>query len=286
MTHPAAPSSVSGRRRRWTAGTWSTGAPDADGAWIVESFLVDSGRVRCPEAHLRRFIRSCADAELSVDAAAIHRFWVDAQAATPATGRWFPRLEAHRGSPAPLVHWLRPAPALTPTVRLWFPGRPDARRYPRLKGPDLAPLAALRQEAVQAGFDDAVLVDARGRVLEAAHSALLWWRGDTLGFPAAHLPTLPSITSAQVLRAARALGVGTRAETLRLDDVEGLELWAVNALHGIRPVTAWGGATGDRPAPPFAPQRLARFRAAIPAAVPYAGPFGTAPGEGEACAPS
>lgn len=257
------PSPAGSRRRRWVADSWRTDAPEPAQAWIIDSFLVDSGRVHDAAAHLRRFIDSCDQAGLGVDHDRLHGFWEAARAATPADGRWFPRLEAHRGSPAPLVFWLRPAPPRGASVRLWFPPHPDPRRHPRLKGPDHVALAALREEAVRAGADDAVLVDDRGRLLETAHSALVWWRGDTLYVPDPGLSILPSVTAAGLRAIAGRTGSDARPGVLQRADVGSVEVWTVNALHGIRPVTAWCDAFGVTPAPAPDAERVARFEAAL-----------------------
>lgn len=272
---------VSGRFRRadrwdgggWDGDTWTADAPAAEHAWIVDSFLVDDGRVHAPEAHWNRFARSCHDAGLDVPQERMTRFWDAASHLLPTSGRWFPRLEAHRGNPVPLVCWIREAPPLTGSVRLWVPETSDPRRHPRVKGPDLPLLAGLRDDALRRGADDAVLVDSEGVVLETAHSGLLWWRGDTLCHPAPELPVLPSVTAARTQQTAHELGLEVRAERCSWTELAGLEVWSVNALHGIRPVTSWRDTARETTVPAPAPDaaRLARFRspaAAWPAPLP------------------
>lgn len=48
--------------------------------------------------------------------------------------------------------------------------------------------------------------------------------------------------------AAEAAGVPVSIRSAPPAQMDGLEVWAVNALHGIRPVTAWAG-TGIVPGP-------------------------------------
>jgi hypothetical protein len=55
---------------------------------------------------------------------------------------------------------------------------------------------------------------------------------------------------------ATALGVDVRRERVAPGDLDGLEIWALNSLHGIRIVTAWA----DGPAPAAEPGRLATWR--------------------------
>ncbi|HEY2204438.1 MAG TPA: aminotransferase class IV [Pseudonocardia sp.] len=258
-------------------------APGPDGALVVDSFLVEDGRVRALEAHHRRFRGSCAafpgprpggpgpgpGLARSVDG-----FLAAAGRALPVRGRWFPRLEAH---PEAFVLWLRPAPATTDRVRLWTYPEPDPRRHPAVKGPDLPLLADLRSAASERGADDAVLVAPDGAVVEAAHSALLWWRGDRLHHPDPALPALSSVTAVLVVEAARAEGHPVVAERCPPPALAGAEVWAVNALHGIRPVSGWPGPESPSDGTSGAltgvdPHRLARFRwlldrhvAAVPA---------------------
>jgi branched-subunit amino acid aminotransferase/4-amino-4-deoxychorismate lyase len=119
--------------------------------------------------------------------------------------------------------------------------RPDARTQPRVKGPDLAWLAAARDTAVTAGADEAVLLSADGRVLEGTTTSILWWRGDALCAPSAD-SVLPGITRSILTEAVAASGAPVACENPRPRDLSGLEVWAVNALHGIRPVTGWVGS--------------------------------------------
>jgi branched-subunit amino acid aminotransferase/4-amino-4-deoxychorismate lyase len=57
------------------------------------------------------------------------------------------------------------------------------------------------------------------------------------------------VTLRSVLALAAATGVEVIREKSRPDDLEGCEVWALNALHGIRIVTAWvdGPATAEEP---------------------------------------
>jgi branched-subunit amino acid aminotransferase/4-amino-4-deoxychorismate lyase len=48
-----------------------------------------------------------------------------------------------------------------------------------------------------------------------------------------------SVTVRSVLTLATALGIETYAEPVTPAELEGTELWSLNALHGIRIVTKW-----------------------------------------------
>ncbi|WP_136643513.1 aminotransferase class IV [Subtercola vilae] len=85
-----------------------------------------------------------------------------------------------------------------------------------------------------------------GAIVEGTTTALLWWRGETLHAPAPELVRVDSVTARSLAVLARALGVQVVEEHATPADLAGAELWAVNALYGIRLVTEWrGGPTLD-----------------------------------------
>lgn len=111
------------------------------------------------------------------------------------------------------------------------------------------------------GIDDAVIVDAGGAVVEGSTTSLLWWRGDTLCLPPSGPHLLDGVTRRLILaRAARRTPVVF--EQCRPEDLDHLEVWAVNALHGIRPVTRWIGV----PVIPADPSRAQSWSASLDAA--------------------
>jgi branched-subunit amino acid aminotransferase/4-amino-4-deoxychorismate lyase len=229
---------------------------------VVDSWLLAAGRVRGLRVHEERFRASCSEQVRGLQDRHVRRFLAAVRAALPLDGRWFPRVEAYAGPR--LAVWLRPAPVQGLEVRLWVPPSADPRRQPHLKGPDLAALAALREEARTAGADDALLHGPDGTVLEAAHSAVVWWRDDVLCVPAPELPVLPSVTRGLLVELARARAVPVNGERLHLGGLGAVEVWAVNALHGIRPVAGWTGAVSGKGGPPRIPL-LAAWRKALDA---------------------
>ncbi|GAA3265579.1 hypothetical protein Sros01_68920 [Streptomyces roseochromogenus] len=223
----------------------------------ADSWLVEEGRVRELPAHWRRFAAAVAEAGGPEPGG----FPEAVVAALPRTGCWFPRVELVGGR---LQVRVRPAPARTDAVRLWAGGE-DPRRAPRRKGPDLAALGALRAAAVAAGADDALLVSDDGVVLETATASLVWWEGDVLCVVDPGLPVLAGVTAAWVVRRAGELGVAVRRRRARPAELDGHEVWVVNALHGLRPVTGWVGAdVAVGPAPRVQEWRAAWADAAVP----------------------
>lgn len=160
----------------------------------------------------------------------------------PRTGEWFPRVELGPRS-LELRLLLRHAPPLGAGVRVWAAGQSDPRIVPRRKGPDLGTLARVRERAAGQGAEEAVLVVPSGTVLEAATASVLWWEDDTLCLPPPRLPVLPGVTVALVQERARRDGIHVAHRERTVAELDGREVWLVNALHGIRPVTGWTGGT-------------------------------------------
>ncbi|MEU2775985.1 aminotransferase class IV [Streptomyces sp. NPDC007162] len=206
---------------------------------VADSWLVRDGRVRALDRHRERFLRSCGECG-GPPLPRLLEFWQAMTAALPRTGEWFPRVELARG-PGELRLRLRHAPPLGSEVRVWATGQSDPRTVPRRKGPDLDTLARVRGRAVGAGAEEAVLVAPTGLVLEAATASVLWWEDGTLCLPSPRLPVLPGVTVALLQERALRTGVPVAHRDRTLPELDGREVWLVNALHGIRPVARWIG---------------------------------------------
>jgi len=207
------------------------------GLQVADSFLVTDGAVRGIELHRDRFVGSCAAA--GVDATA---FWDQQVRRLPGFGRWFPRFELH--DTGELTAQRRPAPTTGGRVRVAVHEGPDPRTAPRTKGPDLDLLGKLKAEAPHRA-DEIILLDTDGTVLEAAYSAIAWWEDETLCFPPADRPLLPSVTAALLRQLAATQGVPVAEHARTPADLESHETWLLNALHGIRPVHAWNSSPID-----------------------------------------
>ena len=237
-----------------------TSSSDDAAIEVADSWLVDDGRTRALDLHRARFLASIPAPEraaLRVDA-----FWRAALALIPRTGRFFPRVELTApGGSRRLLFRLRSAPPVSTSVTAITHLGADPRSRPAVKGPDLAALAAVRGWARRSGAEEAVITTADGYVVEGATTGLLWWRGATLCSPLPEFERVDSVTARSTLTLATALGTPIRYEAVRPPDLEGLEVWAVNALHGIRAITAW--IDGPRPRPQ--PHRLATWNSRLDA---------------------
>lgn len=154
-----------------------------------------------------------------------------------AYGEGFPRLElwhSEQGAPE-LALSLRARPVLAHTIGMRVATGVQLTK-PEVKGPNIARLADLTRSLSA----EALLLDPAGHVREGATTSLVWWDRDTeRGYVAGDPQEAPfhgrvhSVTE-QLLR--------TRIADLEPALVSPAELarhetWAVNALHGIRPVT-------------------------------------------------
>lgn len=221
----------------------------------ADSFLVASARALALPLHRERFAETAALQGFR-DRASLDAFWEAGIALLPDDGRWFPRFELVRAREALRLRFrLRTAPPLG-TDLVVATAATDPRQAPHLKGPDIDRLNALRQRAQRDGAQEAVLLD-EGRVCDGTTTALLWWRGETLCAPPFELARVDSVSARTVRGIAAALRIPVEEEAVRPSELEGVTLWAVNALHGIRDVTVWV----DGPALGHDPARTAAWRA-------------------------
>lgn len=240
----------------------------------ADSWLVTDGTVLALGLHRTRFFDAVAElAErhrrtAEVDALDADSFWDAAVSRIPRAGDWFPRVELRvQHDAAELLLRMRPAPERRRSLALaTFRGR-DPRTEPWIKGPDLEAMTRLRTEAQRHGADEAVLLDrgadahADGFVAEGSTTALAWWAGNALCVPSIELPRIDSVTLRSVLALAAATGVDVLHDAVTPEALEGCEVWALNALHGIRIVARWV----DGPATAELPGRLDVWRARLDA---------------------
>lgn len=224
---------------------------------VADSWLVTDGTTLAIALHRERFLST---AEHVTDEAA--RFWDAALAAIPRAGKWFPRVELRRvGGRTAMFLRLRTAPERSLSITLITHAGDDPRVQPRIKGPSIDTLETLRAHARAAGADDLVILDPLGHLVETSSSSLAWWRGDILCLPAPELDRVDSVTARALVALATATGTQLSWETTTPEELDGLEVWTLNALHGARIVTRWidGPATAEQPG------RLAAWRTRLDA---------------------
>ncbi|QWT23026.1 aminotransferase class IV [Subtercola sp. PAMC28395] len=228
----------------------ATVAGDGEHLLVADSWLVANGSVRAIDLHRERFATSALEQGFS-NRVVLDVFWRAAVEAIPPIHRWFPRVElstveasSPRAKPGfQLSLLMRLAPPATRTAVLRTHDGDDPRSIPGIKGPDLHSLAALRNRARTDGVDDLVILDSADTVIDGTTTAILWWRGDELHVPPATAARVDSVTARSIVVLARATGVRVVEEAATPASLAGAEVWAVNALYGIRTVTHWHGAS-------------------------------------------
>jgi branched-subunit amino acid aminotransferase/4-amino-4-deoxychorismate lyase len=227
---------------------------------VADSWLVTDGTVLALDLHRSRWGTSIPRGRyLQLDPGA---FWEAALATIPRTDAWFPRFELRTQLFRPqLLLRLREAPELKRSVVLATHLGRDPRTAARFKGPDLEAMTRLRTHAQKRGADEAVLLSPDGFVSDGSTSSIAWWRGDAICVPAEDIERVDGVTLRSVLGLATALGIDVLYESAKPAELDGLEVWSLNSLHGIRIVTSWidGPATAEQPG------RLATWRARLDA---------------------
>jgi len=205
---------------------------------VADSWLVSDGRTLALPLHRARFLESIAPARFDeVDPEA---FWDAAVALIPLEGDWFPRVELQSRNGAPLlVFRLRSAPERSLSAVLATHAGGDPRTVPAIKGPDLDTMLRIRTAVQPLGATEAVILSDDGFVVDGAYSALVWWRGAILCAPPLDSERIDSVTARSLFGLATALGVETFREAVTPAELDGVELWALSALHGPRIVTGW-----------------------------------------------
>ncbi|MGJ0204692.1 aminotransferase class IV [Leucobacter sp. gxy201] len=257
-----------------------TAATSAGELLVADSFRVRiddaSGRaeVRGFPLHLDRFRAGVveaiggAEAENAVGTDWFERVCDPFLASTPERisrgGAGFPRLElrtdreleARRdAAPFALDLRVRPLPALGRRVDLVSAAFENART-PWVKGPNLARHTALNRTI---GAEALLLGDA-GEALEGATTAIVWW--DDGALCVVESPSrVASVCEALITVIAEHAGVAVHRATIAPAQLAAHEVWALNALHGIRPVRTIDGVALRTPER----ARLAQYRRALEA---------------------
>lgn len=105
-----------------------------------------------------------------------------------------------------------------------------------LKSLSYLPHVLARKQAEDDGFDEAILLDGQGRVIEATASNLFLWRDDHLITPALSTGCLPGITRAEVIKVARKEGYRVTEKVFGMEECRKADaLFLTNSLLEIVP---------------------------------------------------
>lgn len=218
----------------WTKGRLVAGPPER--ARVVDSYLLRDGHVVRWDLHEQRFAESVAGD--------VYPFLHAVRRAVPAEGEWFPRIEWYENNRCGLS--IRPAPPRRTHSSLWFSDLTDPRKQPLVKGPDLEILGQLRICAHDYECDDTLLITKDGTIVEAANSAVVFWR-DPMTVILPLQQALPSVTVRATIPLWHAAGISVIQQDIRRVD---LPAWCGSALHGWTPVVSWGRGSGKIKAAP------------------------------------
>lgn len=230
------------------------------GDGLFETILAEAGELRSFDAHLDRMTRGCSvigitppdppaaraaavaalvSADLAGGRAAVRLTW------TAGAGRG---LERPAGAEGRLIVQAFAASALDHPVRLATAPlrRNETSPLSRIKSLSYLDNILARRQAREMGADEALLLNGRGEIACAAAANLFWVREGRLFTPALACGVLDGIVRAQVIGAARAMGVDVVEAAEPASALEGAEgVFLSNSLIGVRAVAAVDG----RPSP-------------------------------------
>lgn len=215
---------------------------------VIRSY---GGRPFRRDAHLERMANSAAALRMTLPPKEQLADWVDSVAAEVGDGlvrcyatpgsRDRPNLAGPR-----LVVFPEPLPALPDTLRLqprlapWHPAGTEGE-LTQAKTLSYAPNMAAGLAAQAAGFDDALLHDASGTVLEGPTFTIGWAAGDDVFTPELGLGILDSITRRTVLEVAATSGIEITQGRRKLDELAGAhEVFAMSTVKEVYPVSQVG----------------------------------------------
>ena len=257
-----------------TVSVFDQGLQRGDG--IFEVARSYGGRIFALEGHLDRLRRGAAQSRLETPPLETIAEWMRAVAADG--GDCFVRCVVTRGGilddieapPRCIVAW-EPLPVFGTHLRLLpisAPWHCGGERWDLMgaKTISYAPNMSTQRRAVEAGFDNALLVSQDGFILEGPTFTVGWFVGEVFETPALDLGILASITRAEALKAAADIGVATDEGRFPIDRILSAdEAVAMSSLKEVLPITAIGDvslASG-----PLSAKLAAAFSARVQAAL-------------------
>lgn len=166
--------------------------------------------------------------------------------------------DSHAGTvpPAQRVDVEFGPPGEVPAGALRLRSHRGLREHPFVKHLATGPQLRAREAAVAAGFDDAVLVDADGRIAEGTFWNIAFWDGSVLTWPKA--PALPGVTFWRLHMSLGQEGIPARRVPVGLGDLDGQRTAVALNSRGLREI-----ASIDGHAFPGDPGFVARLRALL-----------------------
>lgn len=135
------------------------------------------------------------------------------------------------------LHPLAPQPASFRVTCGEF-GRTPRSPLAGIKSTSYLDFLLLRESATRQGFDEILLLDERGRLLEGAASNVFLVRDGEILTPEVRSGILPGVTRGFLLEKLPEWGRAARERALTLDDLEAAdEVFCSNAVIGVMPVS-------------------------------------------------
>lgn len=95
----------------------------------------------------------------------------------------------------------------------------------------------IRSYALQRGYDDCVVRDAEGNILESSFANLFWIRENELYYPKKSLPYLHGVTLSRITQAAKKCGLKVTGCKAKPQHLRGSSVYLSNSLIGFLPVS-------------------------------------------------
>lgn len=238
-----------------SAAPWASDSGFLLGYGVFETLAVVSGRPVALEAHLRRMARGLAvlgiepprDPECMIAEILRRRPLERGSLRLQVTARVKGGLEV---DPRPRVSlWLR---AGDPYARLRKAGV-EAGMAQKVARNEFSPLCRIKslsfaenvlafREAREKGWEEGILLNRRGELVEGSRSNLFWLREGAIETPGEASGLLPGVTRERVARMAREMGIEVREGSWRPERLEGAEeIFLTSSLMRVLPVVRWEG---------------------------------------------
>lgn len=203
------------------------------GDGVFEVIRVYDGKAFVLEDHLARLQRSADNLRLSVDLEAVrsdaHRLLASAAGGH---GRDLLRIVLTRGGRRLLL--TEPLPPIPDRLRLCSVTYAPTRVLDGIKSLSYAPNMLASRLAHERGFDEALLVNPHGRVLEAPTSSVFWVKDGHVLTPPLEDHILASITRALVVEI-----TGAEQRSCTLEDLaEADEVFLASTVREVQPVAS------------------------------------------------
>ena len=228
---------------------WSADRALQFGDGLFETMAVNQGRIAFIERHLERLQLGCE--RLGIEAPLPSQLEDELRKVIPETGPAVVKLILTAGSGG--RGYQRPVPQMPVRYIARFPWpekgpeslavlccRLRLSRQPRLAGIkhcNRLEQVLARQEIMEAGCDEGLLMDTEGNVIEGVTANIFAVRKGRLLTPELDQAGVAGILRARVLEVAAQSGISVRVTAMDLNDIlEAEEIFMCNSLIGVRPV--------------------------------------------------